>query len=286
LLGLAGRGKVLSMNVRGFAVVLAGLYGGLLASGQTGPTQQDIEARLQGPFVLLRGMWDCNSLHFDEQGNLMGSCDAGSLSLSAVIVKSVRLNDRKLEIKGDRAGLEFARGPTADSPETVSAVPVDRITINIARDWQHPDALGAAVAKVFSPGFDDAFADQAPVYWQRWLRHEIHPNFRIMSAPVGVFQLERANAAQQGVTPPRLLHVINPSFTDEARRRKFQGMVILGLIVDASGEPRDVYIVHPVGMGLDEMAVAAARHYDFTPAARNGEPVPVMINIEVNFRIY
>jgi TonB family protein len=274
------------MKARGFGIVLVGLCSGLLAIGQKGPTQQEIEARLKTQFVILRGMWDCNSLHFDAQGNLMGSCEAGPLSLSAVVVKSVRLNNKKLEIKGDRAGLEFARGSSAGAPETVRAEPVDGIAINIVRDPGRPDALDAAVAKVFSSGFDDAFADQAPAYWQGWLRHEIHPNLPTMSAPAGVLQIGRMSAAQQGLTAPRLLHVTNPDFSDEARRRKFNGMVIVGLTVDESGAPRDIQIVHPVGMGLDERAVAAVQQYEFAPATRNGQPIPVEINLEVNFRIY
>lgn len=60
---------------------------------------------------------------------------------------------------------------------------------------------------------------------------------------------------------------------------------MIALTVDTNGLPRAVYIVRPLGMGADEYAVAAVYEYRFTPAAAQGHPVPVQIDIEVNFRI-
>jgi outer membrane biosynthesis protein TonB len=48
--------------------------------------------------------------------------------------------------------------------------------------------------------------------------------------------------------------------------------------------PRDVQPVRPVGHGLDQQALAAVSRYRFTPAMKNGEPVPVKIMVEVNFQ--
>jgi TonB family protein len=89
-----------------------------------------------------------------------------------------------------------------------------------------------------------------------------------------------------GVSPPRILIDATPEFTDEARRAKYQGVCIVSLIVDAHGMPQNVRVVRPLGMGLDEKAVEAAKKFRFKPAMKNGVPVPVTINIEVNFRLY
>jgi len=89
-----------------------------------------------------------------------------------------------------------------------------------------------------------------------------------------------------GVSNPVLIYAPDPEFSDEARRAKYQGVCVVGLIVDAQGNPQRVRIVRPLGMGLDEKAMEAVRQYKFRPAMYKGHPVPVEINIEVNFRIY
>jgi periplasmic protein TonB len=89
-----------------------------------------------------------------------------------------------------------------------------------------------------------------------------------------------------GVAAPVLIYSPDPEFSDEARRAKYQGICIVGLVVDATGNPQNVHVVRALGMGLDEKAIEAVRQYKFKPAIYKGHPVAVVINIEVNFRIY
>jgi TonB family protein len=159
----------------------------------------------------------------------------------------------------------------------------DKLVVRIARDPQHPEELASALNKVFAVGFDDAFADAAPDYWQQWLRRDLHPD-----APKGAFAAGKGDVEMKapGVTPPRLTFDPDPTFSAAARQRKFQGVEVVGLTVDSHGEPHDVHVVRPLGMGLDELAVQTVRRYKFAPAIYNGRMVAVEINIEVNFRIY
>jgi TonB family protein len=89
-----------------------------------------------------------------------------------------------------------------------------------------------------------------------------------------------------GVSNPTLIFAPDPEFSDEARRAKYQGVCVVGLIVDSTGNPQHVHIVRPLGMGLDEKAMEAVRQYKFKPAQFKGKNVAVEVNIEVNFRIY
>jgi len=90
-----------------------------------------------------------------------------------------------------------------------------------------------------------------------------------------------------GISAPVALNDVEAEFSDEARRAKYQGVVLVGLIVDAQGNPQNIHIVRPLGMGLDEKAIEAIRKYKFKPAMKDGKiPVPVPITIEVNFRLY
>jgi TonB family protein len=88
------------------------------------------------------------------------------------------------------------------------------------------------------------------------------------------------------VSAPVPLLTPEAEFSDEARRAKYQGEVMISLIVDAQGNPQNPRVVRPLGMGLDEKALEAVRKYKFKPAMKQGKAVPVMITIAVNFRLY
>ncbi|HEY3705124.1 MAG TPA: energy transducer TonB [Terracidiphilus sp.] len=90
-----------------------------------------------------------------------------------------------------------------------------------------------------------------------------------------------------GISAPVAINAPEAEFSDEARRAKYQGEVMISLIVDAQGNPQNPRVVRPLGMGLDEKALEAVRKYKFKPALKDGrQPVPVMVTIAVNFRLY
>jgi TonB family protein len=89
-----------------------------------------------------------------------------------------------------------------------------------------------------------------------------------------------------GVSAPRALYAPDPEYSEEARKAKYQGTVVLWLIVGPDGRPRDIRVSRSVGMGLDEKAIDAVRTWKFEPARKDGQPVAVQINVEVSFRLY
>ncbi len=89
-----------------------------------------------------------------------------------------------------------------------------------------------------------------------------------------------------GVSAPRALSTPDPEYSEDARKAKYQGVVVLWMIVDQNGNPRDIRVSRSLGMGLDQKAVEAVRHWRFEPARKDGRPVAVQINVEVNFRLY
>ncbi len=89
-----------------------------------------------------------------------------------------------------------------------------------------------------------------------------------------------------GVSAPRPLYTPDPEYSEEARKAKYQGTVVLWLIVGPDGHPRDVRVARPLGMGLDEKAIQAVRQWKFEPAMKDGRPVAVQMNVEVSFRLY
>jgi periplasmic protein TonB len=89
-----------------------------------------------------------------------------------------------------------------------------------------------------------------------------------------------------GVSAPRALSTPDPEYSEEARKAKYQGTVVLWLVVDPYGRPQNLRVARSLGLGLDEKAIEAVRQWKFEPAMKDGRPVAVQINVEVNFRLY
>jgi len=89
-----------------------------------------------------------------------------------------------------------------------------------------------------------------------------------------------------GVSAPRAIYDPEPEYSDEARRVKHQGIVVLSVVVDKQGQARDIRVARSLGMGLDEKAVDAVRRWKFSPGTKDGIPVAVQVNVEVSFRLY
>jgi TonB family protein len=89
------------------------------------------------------------------------------------------------------------------------------------------------------------------------------------------------------ISPPVVIHSVEAEFSDYARRRGISGVCIISAIVDVNGIPHHVRLVKSLEPSLDQSAIDAVRGYLFKPAMKDGAtPVPVMITIEVDYRLY
>jgi protein TonB len=88
-----------------------------------------------------------------------------------------------------------------------------------------------------------------------------------------------------GVTNPVALYKPEPQYSEEARKAKWQGAVLLSLVVDENGKPIQIKVIRPLGLGLDEKAIEAVSQWKFKPGMKDGKPVPVQAQIEVTFRL-
>lgn len=89
-----------------------------------------------------------------------------------------------------------------------------------------------------------------------------------------------------GVSAPVPIYRPNPEHSKEAIDAKFEGDVVLSVVVDEKGNPRELKVIRPLGMGLDEKAIETAQKWKFRPGMKNGHPVPVQGTITVNFRLH
>src|ERR1700688_4733253 len=89
-----------------------------------------------------------------------------------------------------------------------------------------------------------------------------------------------------GVSAPKAIYSPDPEYSEEARKVKHMGTVVLWLVVGPDGKPRDIKVLRTLGLGLDEKAIEAVKNWRFEPALKDGKPVAVQINVEVNFHLY
>jgi len=92
-------------------------------------------------------------------------------------------------------------------------------------------------------------------------------------------------AADGEVLPPQQISAPPPQYRKEDRKAGSQGLVILGAIIDEEGNVADITVLKGSSESLNEAAVEAARKWKFKPATRNGEPVAVLFNLTINFRL-
>jgi TonB family protein len=94
-----------------------------------------------------------------------------------------------------------------------------------------------------------------------------------------------STSVQGAFTAPKVIYQVDPEFSEEARRAKHYGTVILVVDVDPTGHAVNVRIARSLGLGLDERAVEAVSRWRFQPGMRSGKPVTVSATIEVNFHL-
>jgi TonB family protein len=88
-----------------------------------------------------------------------------------------------------------------------------------------------------------------------------------------------------GVSQPAVVYKVDPEYSEEARKAKYSGTVLLQLVVDVDGKAKSIHVLKGVGLGLDEKAVEAVQKWKFTPGKKGGQAVPVYATVEVNFRL-
>ncbi|MGO9270103.1 MAG: energy transducer TonB [Terriglobia bacterium] len=89
-----------------------------------------------------------------------------------------------------------------------------------------------------------------------------------------------------GVSAPMPIYKPNPPYSEEARKAKWQGSVVLWIVVDAQGNVSNVRVARPLGLGLDEKAVNTVKTWKFKPGVRDGKPVAVRVAVQVTFRLF
>jgi TonB family protein len=139
--------------------------------------------------------------------------------------------------------------------------------------------LKETLARLFTPTLDDRFIAAMPPFWQLYYKGladktGFHPSDPAVLRPGQVDK------------KPRLVSVVDPPSTTYAQDYGVAGMARYNVVVGPDGKPGEIAISQPIGFGLDENAVEALKKSTFEPAIKDGKPVSVVLDMDVQFHIY
>ena len=175
--------------------------------------------------------------------------------------------------EADRLKASIAATPEAERPADPSSVTTTTSQAHANKLLR--DALDAA----FAPGLDDRMMAAMPDFWKLYYQAAAaKSDYR----PTDPSILRQSNVDQKA----QLLTSFEPDSNDFAQAAGVAGMALYHTIIGPDGKPGDIAVARPIGFGLDENAVAAIRKAKFSPAVKDGKPVPVMLDLVVQFRIF
>lgn len=275
----------------------------LASTSISAATAQDLEQSLkqkcEGKILVLRHPLQGNAQEYGPDGDVRKGGAEGPWTLYGRIkIDEVGLSADKFLLKGHRVDYKF-------DPSVKQLAPFPnkiRTTVLIALNQPLKDMAEAddVLGRVFAFTKKDVI-ESVPEFWRGYLDKNIpprppeekavapadHPEKRpellARGASVPENDETRLFKIGRGVQRPEAVFTPAPEFPDRASHENFQGVVVLNLIVDTAGKVQNIHVVRPVGMGLEEAAVATVKTWRFKPAQREGEPVAVEMNIEVAF---
>jgi len=171
------------------------------------------------------------------------------------------------------AQAEIAAAPPAERP-------ADARSVTTTASQAHANKLlHDALDNVFAQGFDSRLMESMPTFWKLY--------YAAVAAKSDYRPADPAVLRQSMVDQKaRLVSTFEPSSNEYAQDHGVAGMCLYHVVIGADGKPGEVAVARPIGFGLDESAVDAIRKATFAPAIKDGKPVPVMLDLVVEFRIY
>jgi len=173
----------------------------------------------------------------------------------------------------EEAKAEMAAAPAEERPADPGSVTTTISPAHAAR------VLRDALDKIFAPGLDDRMMAAMPDFWKLYYQ---------AVAARSDYRPADQNVLRQNTVDKKAQLVTNfvPESNEWAQSAGVAGMALYHTVIGADGKPGEIAVARPIGFGLDENAVAAIRKATFEPAIKDGKPVPVLLDLVVQFRIY
>lgn len=256
-----------ALNVKfPFVRLLLGIW--LLAvvsSAAVSQTHQDYLHSLIGQKLILRHFGDVQEAKVkkDKLTGLNGTCDV------AVLVKDARWDQGQVQLQWEKIGSPYLPGQPRRVCRNSAVLEKGEIKITGFESDESADSLAASLGLIL----------QTP---EQYLAAAGIP-FDLPTEP------DVENLGPPPAPPfsrPRVLLMVNPAFSEEARSAKYQGSLTISVYIGADGRIHRPIIPRKLGLGLDENALSVLPLWRFEPARKQDKPVALQQSVEVDFRLY
>jgi TonB family protein len=206
---------------------------------------------------------------FDSGGHSLNVVpSSGWLIYGGIYVDKLNLSSDTVRVQGPLAA--FADQKIDGKQVLVRFSKPQQVEIHLDRPLKSLEDAEAILGRIFFLGADAA--------------EHAKPEFR--RADYNTPDDEIYHVKKDDVLPPRPTYTPEPEFSEAARHARFQGTVILKVLVNKAGNIVRIKLERSLGKGLDENAMEELKSWRFEPATRKGQPVAVEMNIEVSFNLY
>jgi TonB family protein len=273
-----------------------------------------LSERYEGKAFAIRGFYSGDHLYYDATGSVVGAPAAGDWTADGFVqISSIRAKHQTLIIEAKRLlvisaehTLQMRLAEDKSPGKEKKSIPLE-IRADLGDQNVSLERAVAAVERIFLTA-NDNLAGLVPDYWKPCVGRGLvsadrncrfSPDLLAVPGLSSTEQTSGSPATAQnppaitavfhvggGVAPPRVVFNPEPEFSKRARQAKYQGVAVLGLIVNKDGTPTRIRILSPIGSGLDDQAVRAVEGWRFKPAEKDGQPVSVEIAVEVDFHLY
>ena len=173
----------------------------------------------------------------------------------------------------DQGKAEMAAAPKEERPADPNSVTFTLSPAHAAK------ILKKAISNVFATGLDDRMMASMPDFWKLY--------YQAAQAKADYQPSDPAVMRQGSVNEKaKLTSTFEPASNQYAQDNGVAGMALYHVVIGPDGTPGEIAVARPIGFGLDENAVTAIQAAKFSPAIKDGKPVPVLLDLVVQFRIY
>ena len=256
--------------IRNILICFLALF--LVQTARADNVKDALKHKYKNHILALRSPFTEADQKFDSAGHSLNTAPvSGWLLYGGIYVEKLNLSRDTLRLQGPLAAFADEKDDKKDGQSVLVRFSKSRtIEIHLDRPLKSLDDAEAVMGRVFFLGADAA--------------EHAKPELRRADDTIPDDQIY--NYRQDGITAPKPTFTPEPDFSEEARRKKFQGNVILSIVVDKRGNVARIRMDKVLGHGLDEHAMEAIKAWRFAPATRNGEPVAVREPVSVGFNLY
>jgi TonB family protein len=236
---------------------------------------EDLSSSLVDKIVTLKVACQHSTLNFSPEGRLKNSCPLGIWTLdSGFQIAKLNVSGNRLILSGKRIGFGWKSAQkqnfNIDAPLTVEIEFPQTPTFS---------AGASAVNSIFVRNTED-HAAHVPEFWAIYLRGGKKPQETVKVNPS-----PEQRRVSSGVAAGRIKKKTPPIYPALAKNWRVEGKVILGAIIGKDGKIKDLHVSKPAGLGLDEAAENAVKHWEYVPYMLFGEPVEVETQVEITFTL-